>query len=535
MAISRPVQAGLLTVVAAYLAASLFGIATPGIEYDEGMFLARALEMRDTWRPHLVTAGWVGALKEYLWLPSTWWITPGPMLLRIPVVLMGLFSVLLFWRISLRLLPPPFALLATALFALDTNLIFQTKFDSAQVAPSMSLRVLFLWFTLQFRDRPNARSAAWAGLALGLGTYNKVTFLIFAAALGFALVVTEREMVKEWLTVHRRACRAGLLAALVGISPLLAFNVVQPLATLRTVEQRSELFKTQVHPDTLGRLAGKFRLLNDGLVGVVVPDEIVTGATIYDLDYFRSLSYEPPPSRTPRLGLLHFLCWISVVLLIVRTRGPPLARTLGVGLLTTLLMILMVRGTVYSHHVALLYPILPLAIAMAAYVLWQTHGHAVRAVLVCILGLQIAGSSAHTTESLARIETAEGRGPWSPLTLRLSDYLEKQGDRCVVAMDWGIRPTIQILSDNRIQITDELAHLWQRRIPDLYAPQTETLLLELLDGYEDCLFVFHGERYSKYDRVRPWWQNLNRGRQPIHLIREWDGEVLFEIYEGPAQ
>ena len=202
----RVLFAAWLVMAALHLGVSARYLDTPGLFYDEAIqagpsldFLrgqARALHPPGlTATPLLgrpfpwMTQPYMGALKSQLLIPSFALFEASPAVLRITTTLWALAGVLFVMLWADRVLGRSVALASGALLLADPTLLFVTRHDWGSVALALLCRGAGLYFaTLGWKTR-RPLHLGLAGLAFGLGLYNKVDFAAFLGAAALALVL----------------------------------------------------------------------------------------------------------------------------------------------------------------------------------------------------------------------------------------------------------------------------------------------------------------------------------------------------------
>ncbi len=181
--------------------------------------------------PPLMVFPYTGALKTYLYWPIFKLFTPGPYSLRIPVLLAGTLTILLFYYFARRVAGPRAAILGAVLLACDPTFLLSNTFDWGPVA----LQHLLLVAGLCLIVRGNLRAACFV---FGLALWEKSVFVWPLAGLlagGFAAYRTEiRDALFENGALRKRFAAQAAVAFLIGASPLIAYNIKSGNQTVRT-------------------------------------------------------------------------------------------------------------------------------------------------------------------------------------------------------------------------------------------------------------------------------------------------------------
>ena len=224
-----------------YIVFALARLDLPGLNYDETLFVNGALGNLDgtfvDWGVRLggrqiplILMRYIGALKAWLYAPIFALFGTSVIAIRLPAVLIGLAALVFTYRAVRSMLGRPVALVTLALLAADPAFIFAVKPDWGPVALMMALKMSALYFAWRWLETGGVARLCLAALLLGLGLFDKITFLWFLCALAVALPLC------FWAQLRARLCWKAALAALgcflLGCWPLLAFNIVFPLRTL---------------------------------------------------------------------------------------------------------------------------------------------------------------------------------------------------------------------------------------------------------------------------------------------------------------
>jgi 4-amino-4-deoxy-L-arabinose transferase-like glycosyltransferase len=177
------------------LGSLVYRLDRPGLEYDETNFVPASLGGSNPSQGFVSTrfAGvpvmvmpYIGALKSWLYAPLLAGHQGSPWLVRLPVVLIGLLTLVVLWLLSRRLLGPVPAALVVFLAASAQGFLWTTRVDWGPNAIAALCRVSLLSCLLLLVRRGHARYAAACCLVLALGVFNKQDFVLSGAALVLA-------------------------------------------------------------------------------------------------------------------------------------------------------------------------------------------------------------------------------------------------------------------------------------------------------------------------------------------------------------
>ena len=448
---NRWIFAAWLAMATLHLGVAARCLDVPGLFYDEAIQAAPSLDflrgqVRALHPPGLtaipllgrpfpwMTQPYMGALKSQLLIPSFALFEASPAVLRITTTLWALAGVLLVMLWADRVLGRSVALASGALLLVDPTLLFVTRHDWGSAALALLCRGAGLYFaTLGWKTR-RPLHLALAGLALGLGLYNKVDFAAFLGAAALSLVWVRPEVLG--LARRRRELGWGVLAFVAGAAPII-LSIPQLIRATSQVATR-------------GPFAERLKVAWSTLDGTYFYRLWTTGGR-----YERLFDVPDVP-----MDLLGFAVLGSLVLLAaIAWRAPrclPSRRTLAfvaaAGALTQLALLAM-PGAQRVHHMMNLCPFPHLLVASALVALSRLRPrgfprHAVLAGATVLFAALLASSVWLTARTFDLLEASGGRGYWSDALQRFAEEVEQQPEATVVSLDWGFHPPLMVLTEN---------------------------------------------------------------------------------------
>ncbi|HUS07557.1 MAG TPA: glycosyltransferase family 39 protein, partial [Bryobacteraceae bacterium] len=236
-------------------------ISALGIQTDEALFAAGIYPPFDRqMAAHasgydfpLMVMTYVGTLKSWLYRPVFALFGVSPFTIRFPALLIGAATIWMFYRLLLHALGQPAALLGVLLLATDSTFLLTTRWDWGPVALQHFCLVAALLALLKFHLTAKLPWLAAGFLFLGLGLWDKATFIWLLAGISAASVAAFPWVVVRHLKLHTVVI--ALCAAILGAAPLLIYNVHRHWLTLGNAAWSAEGF------------TGKAGLLQEGLAG----------------------------------------------------------------------------------------------------------------------------------------------------------------------------------------------------------------------------------------------------------------------------
>jgi hypothetical protein len=428
-----------LPLLVLFLVLGLLWISRPGLYYDEVLWIQAAWPRDDVpiaymmhfrGRPvALMIISYLGALKGWLYWPLLCLFGPSPLLVRLPMLLLGAAALWFFYLFARRAFGPPAALAALALTATDPIYLFTTRLDWGPVVIQRLLLALGCWAVLCWCHHRRRRDLFWGCFAFGLAVFDKATFLWVLAALAAATLLVFPA--RSWRALRFRALPIALAGLFLGAAPFLYYCRKWPGETFRQQRELPEKY------------AEKLRAVQYTLQGVVL---------------IGWLARDPGPD--PPETLLLPAC-VAALLLLPALPFQPWGRGmlfLAAFLLAAFLQMLPIRNAGAVHHLALLLPFPHLFVAAALtgardrLQTWLPRaGSAALVLLVALLAAANLRSVAHHYYRLL----ASGGGPgWSEAIYRLHTYLETASARTVVLLDWGMMNQLRLLSRDRLPLLE---------------------------------------------------------------------------------
>lgn len=240
-----------VAVVALFAVVAGYHLRLPGLMYDEvlqvtqvGSFRAGRLDGMAIWTGPKVGIGghqvaamtttYLGSVKTLLFLPVGIVFGTGPVVVRLFTVSLAVLALVFAYLFARRAFRDPWiAAVGLTLLALDPSFLMLSRVDVGPTVLSMVCKTLAAWQAAVWWDTGRRRSLVVAGLAMGVGLWDKANFswLLAAYALG-VLAVLGRRALRRMGTADVVAGMAGLL---VGALPFIAYNTASSLASLRAV------------------------------------------------------------------------------------------------------------------------------------------------------------------------------------------------------------------------------------------------------------------------------------------------------------
>jgi hypothetical protein len=512
----RSVRFSFIILVSAFCIFLILGayqLQLPGLHYDEAKEAGlNAMQLitgqpvtafRDTtvqigpWQLPLMVQDYIGALNVVLATPFLALGGVNTVALRWLSLLTAALTLVLTWRVALRLGGVAAASAAVLLLAVNPSFVFWSRQGIFVTNLTALIFMASLLAGLRWWSDRRARDLWLLAFLCGLGVYAK---LLFVWAIGAMVVVVAlvwlleargwRLEVGSWkrssprTTQHApRSFRSmvltwalALVFFLIPLLPLIAFNI-------RTSGTLTSVF---------GNLGRSYYGVDNKAYLPNLLTRVKQVGTLLRGDHFWYLGEVFADAWAPWMaGLLIVLAFLVGLIRGRRGGGAGEQRSGGAQELLRVavplfLLALMVAQSAFTvsdlfiTHYALLLPLIPLAGGVAFGVAWRWGGgseaasadlsnrnvgappllassplrrlRALPALVALIAVLVWAGGDLRTTLSYHRVLTVSGGyGAHSDAIYGLAQYLDRGGFSSPLALDWGLDAPVRFLTANRVQ------------------------------------------------------------------------------------
>lgn len=390
------------------------------------------------WEIPLMLSSYLGAWKAWILNGVFWLFPPSPVSLRLPALLLGAFTVRMFWRFLDATAGRRAAMIGAALLATDTAFVLTESIDWGPVAIQQACKLGGLLLLLRFHKSGGGGALFGAFFVFGLGLWDKALFAWALAGLAAAAVVV-RAAIRQHLTLRNaRIAGAGLM---LGASPLIAYNLAHPLDTLRqNAAVGGEDLEVKVHLlwETLNG-----RAFHGFLVSAVPgpkpgsPRSVVQRASEWlssgDEPAANWNAFAMPFAALAVIATRRRAGWFALIFLAAAWSAMALTARAGGG----------------AHHVVLLwpFPMMLAAVAMDAISPRRWVAGAMCAVLC-------AGNLLTLNHYAAMLVRNGGSTRWTDAMTPLARRLEALNATQVFVTDWGILESVQLLTEGRVPLQE---------------------------------------------------------------------------------
>lgn len=425
-----------------------------GVQTDEATFAAPLFR---TWRFFEIPVGsykvplmnmsYYGALKTWLYATIGFISHPTAEWIRVPAIVIGAITILVFWRLLLRVHSRRAAWVGSILLATDTSFLLTTTFDWGPVALQHLMLVAAMFFAVRWYQTARSSSLAMAAFCCGLGLWDKAVFIWVLAGLlvGLTLFIAG---IRERLTW--RVMAMVPLALVLGALPLIVYNLAgdQKFGTIRSsVNAGPKLGWEQARLD-LRTLQSTWN--GSALFGYIVNED---GAPLP----------RPPRSQLERASFkvrawagehrrnVMGLALVAAMLLLLVLWRTPARRPMLFCLITfsvAWLYMVMSGGGVAAHHAVLFWP-LPHLLVAVAFAEGSRQVRFGKWALAVVLGFLAVNNLLVTNQYLYQLIRDGAGDVWTDAIFPLASGLKDSNASQIVLADWGLADSLCVLNEDK--------------------------------------------------------------------------------------
>ncbi len=509
-------------VCAFFFLAGLVLLPIPGVQNDEALFATPLYEPSYDYctvnvlrhKVPLLIMSYLGTLKTWIyWLvfkiarPSVWSV-------RLPVLIMGVATVWLLWRICERLGGVRAAVIGTALLATDAIFLLTTVFDWGPVALQHLLLAGALALALRFHDTGSERALFGTFLVLGLALWDKALFLwILGGLVAAACVVLPREL---WRAFRWRRLALAAAGFCLGAAPLIYHNLLSPGDTLRS--------NASLTLRDVGSKAVALRDNLDGraLLGYLAGETSLGKPRRPKTVLERVAVWASQTAGEPRRTVFPYLVAAAAILLPLarRTRRAALFFLVTFAV-AWFLMAVTERAGASAHHVVLLWPLPHLLVALVAAEVFRPAA-AMAVALACGSNLLVLN------QYYTQMVRYGAPTVWSDSIQTLTNRLREIRADHIFMMDWGTIDNVRLLSRGRLPI-----HVGMDAVGKDPPDDADRALFRRMVELPNSVFVSFVEPYEQVQgtnrRIGILAEQLGCVVNVVELVKDRNGRPVFRI------
>jgi hypothetical protein len=456
---------------------------------------------------------YIGELKTWLYAPIFMIWNPTAASVRVPGILMGAFTVVLFGALLQRVHGRRAAWVGSILLATDVTFLLTTVHDWGPVVLQHLLLAAVMLLAVRWFQTSSSASLIGAAFCCGLAFWDKAVFLWIFSGLVVGCVLFVRE-IRARLT--RRSAVVAILAFCLGALPLIVYNLSGPekLATVRGNLHRSNGLSSVWFVYKLRQLETAWD--GSSLFGYLVsedpgprpgwPDSLLERA---------SFAVHGFTGERRHNFMIAALC--AALLLTPLLWRTPARRSLlfaVIAIVVAWLHMALAGGGGAAHHAVLLWPLphLVIAIALAEASLRIQFG---KWALAAVTGLLVAGNVLVMNQYLYQFIRNGEPVTWTDAVYPLAEDLSRSRASQILLPDWGITDALCVLTRD--------------------TPQTHPVEEPFAISDTDAIWVDHapGQEFSKGIHERVLAAGRRAGFEPVMLKTYFDrnGRAMFQSFK----
>ncbi len=462
--------------------------------------------------PGPMVMSYVGALKTFLYWPLFLFFRPSVYLVRLPMVLVGAATIVIFYKWAGIFAGPRGALLAAVLLATDPIFLLSDTFDWGPVA--LQHLLLVSGCLLIARGR-----LTWGAFLFGLALWNKAVFAWTLGGLLLAVLFVYPSAVRAVLADRRRWFSA-VLAFAMGVLPLLIYNAQHSNTTLGENAHFSwENFPVKYRELTIA-------VDGSGLQGYLVATESRENPRQPTSLVGRSAAWIRERTGPHNENLMPYAILLAVPLALFYWRAPESRAALFAlvcGATIFGAMAITRNAGMAIHHTVLLWPMPHLLVGAAFGSLpW-------RWLRVGLVSLLVAANLLVINQYVVQFERNGSEGYFTDALNPLAASLSGAPGDTVYFIDLGIWEGASILQRRKIDLRESYAALIPAQ-PD--ADQRREIDATIADSR--ALFVDHVPSREVFRGVDEHLETIARSegykKVPAATIADRNGRPVFEMF-----
>jgi hypothetical protein len=509
-----------------FLGLSLYQIDLPGLYYDEALDTVPAMQLLmgqsidtepargaslvvgDLVLP-LMVMDYVGPVNTYLTVPFFALFGVNFFAIRLMVIMGGAITLVLTYVFAREHFNRWVGGVAVLLLAVHPSFIFFTR-QGIHVTSILSVIAMGALLCLSRWLKLGERRWLYAGLfLLGLGLTAKFLFLWMVVALGIAYFIF-----RNWVPkLDLAGIAIGFSFFALGAAPLIVYNAITQ-GTISVLTQNLSISQEGVNnADVFSNLLTRLDSLR----------------VLLDGSFFWFLG---GVFSNPLYSVFFGLAVLIILAVGLASSNEILSRSSALFLLVITAIIIVVSSFtvsgLWATHLYFLLPLVSIIISVAGFLLWRglaryRLGFYLAALSVLIL---VAGSLVVDVQYHEVLSQTGGLAAHSDANYRLAEYLENRSGGEPIAMDWGIRKNVQILTMGRVNPVE----IFQ------WSPESNEAFQHALFGVlrdPTRLYVFHTEEFTFLPRFEAFVElshSLGKTPELEKTISHRNGNPLYLLF-----
>jgi len=512
----RPRQAMVLFPLILFVFLAGFNIASPGLYYDELLFVNAALggktdmfiSLRLGSLP-LLLMPYIGALKAWIYYPIFKIFGVTAYSIRWPVVLIGALTLFINYRFVKMAFSPSVAIIFLFLAVVEPSTLYHTRLDWGPTTLMMLLRGLFLLSLLAWIKTGRPWLLFAVCVIAVVGVFDKLNFIWMVLAAAISLLIFYPDRVLVFVRLHRRS--AIFVILLLGVCSAVF---------LYYIKNYLPLDKEIINLDWALRLRQVAAMLHGTIGG--------TGVYGFVIGNGRSMA-------SVQLLVLSLTGIVALLVLVVTRKIPGEWRLLGFILcfiLITFLQMFITRQATGPHHAAMLAPLwlIPIAVLLGqAFEPGNYLGRVLKSAATLSIVVLVVSSLLIDTAYLKGLRGPVNNQNWDAGSYDLVKVISTHQEQPIICVDWGSATIIYGLLNGNINVIDNWS-TFKEGLTIADAKYYEQGILQ-----KNPLFILRAAGKEVFPETRKHFFEIASSRSwnvnKLTTIKGAKGSALYEIYE----
>lgn len=520
-----------ITAACVFVFLAAYRIEFPGLYFDELIFVDAAQGNPDSAWIHmrlgsvpLFIIPYLGALKAWIYAPVFRLFGVSALTVRLPVILIGALTLLIFYWAIRRELGAVWAAIVVWIMAVDPANIFPSRLDWGPTVLMHLFQafILALWFS--YRNKRKLWKIGLMFVCFGLGFFDKFNFVWLVSAFVIGVFLCYPDSVKDlWISSSKSVRLTVLIFVSIGLATMLYLTL--PLIKLQFPMAEA------LNPHL--RLRRSFDLLQSTLSGAAVAGVIFGSFTgIIPVIPFLLIVVD---------GCLALAClFLPISNAQARENRKNGIFCLLIGILIFLQIVITPQAT-GPHHASMIFPLPLLAFAFLARSLYdhfctkklsQVVAFITGTAATCIFLVSIYNTMVY----LSHFRNNPRYPPlWSPEIYSLSRYINEHGFEStkIICADCCVNNQLRALAPKNLR--RRMRDFWPafKNLPN--SPEEQNKLLEKIFPEGKTFVVTFDASKETFPETRTNFIALLSAHPELNsrLVREfwYGGEKIYELYE----
>lgn len=387
---------------------------------------------------------YIGQLKTWLYAPIFLVWNPSPAVIRVPAILMGALTVLLFGALLERVHGRRAAWVGGILLATDTTFLLTTVHDWGPVVLQHLLLAAVMLLAVRWFQTSSNVALAGAAFCCGLAFWDKAVFLWVLSGMALGCLLFARDILKR-LTLPGVVIAA--IALPLGALPLIVYNLsgAQKFSTVRSNIQRANGLSRIWFVYNLHQLEAAWD--GSSLFGYLVSEDAGPrpGSPHSPVEHTSFAIHAITGDHRENSMALGLCVAVLLVPLLWRTRARKPMLFGAIAIVGTWVHMDLAGGGGAAHHAVLLWP-LPHFFMAVVFAEASLHVRFGKWALAAITGWLALSNLLVINQYLYQLIRNGPAETWTDAIYPLASDLKQLNPSQVLLPDWGLTDSLCVLN-----------------------------------------------------------------------------------------